>query len=134
MNLLYFLKSYRYSRIITRLHTVTMKRTTFLTCILACLTSLAPAATYTNLTEAWCDETNKVIYDGQGYFAVESAVSTSLELTINLSALESYVNSNDYRSGQYVFLWDADAADYGLADNADTAVDNGSREPYLTGY
>lgn len=134
MNLLYFQQAYSYSRKITRLHTVTMKRTTFLTCILACLTSLAPAATYTNLTEAWCDETNKVIYDGQGYFAVESAVSTSLELTINLSALESYVNSNDYRSGQYVFLWDADAADYGLADNADTAVDNGSREPYLTGY
>lgn len=111
-----------------------MKRSLFLTCILSCITSLAPAATYTNLTEAWCDETNNVIYDGQGYFAVESAASTSLELTINLGALESYVNSNDYRSGQYVFLWDADAADYGLADNADMAVDNGSREPYLTGY
>lgn len=111
-----------------------MKRSLFLTCILACITSLAQAATYTNLTEAWCDEANKVIYDGQGYFAVESAASTSLELTINLSALESYVNSNDYRSGQYVFLWDANAADYGLADNADMAVENGSREPYLTGY
>ena len=71
-----------------------MKRSLFLTCILACLTSLAPAATYTNLTEAWCDEENRVIYDGQWYFAVQSAASTAIDLTIDLSALESYVNSN----------------------------------------
>ena len=111
-----------------------MKRSLFLTCILACLTSLAPAATYTNLTEAWCDEENKVIYDGQGYFAVQSAASTAIDLTIDLSALESYVNSNDYQSGNYMLLWDDDSADYGLADNADTTVDTGSRVPYLTGY
>lgn len=111
-----------------------MKRSLFLTCILACITSHAPAATYTNLTESWCDEANKVIYDGQGYFAVQSAASTSIDLTINLSALESYVNSNDYRSGNYLLLWDDNAADYGLADNADTTVAEGSRVPYLTGY
>ena len=111
-----------------------MKRSLFITCILACITSLAPAATYTNLTESWCDEENKVIYDGQGYFAVESVASTSLELTINLSALESYVNSNDYQSGNYLLLWDDNAADYGLADNADTTVETGSRVPYLTGH
>lgn len=111
-----------------------MKRSLFITCILACITSHAPAATYTNLTESWCDEANKVIYDGQGYFAVESAASTSIDITISLSALESYVNSNDYRSGNYLLLWDDNAADYGLADNADTTVETGSRVPYLTGH
>lgn len=111
-----------------------MKRSLFLTCILACITSLAPAATYTNLTESWCDETNKVIYDGQGYFAVQSAASTSIDITISLSALTSYVNSNDYRSGNYLLLWDDNSVDYGLADNADTTVETGSRVPYLTGH
>lgn len=111
-----------------------MKRSLFLTCILACITSLASAATYTNLTESWCDETNNVIYDGQGYFTVQSAASTSIDITIDLSALTSYVNSNDYKSGNYLLLWDDDSADYGLADNADTTVDNGARVPYLSGY
>ena len=94
----------------------------------------AQAATYTELSTTWCDSVNNVIYDGNGYFMVESASSTSVELTINLDSLVSYVNSNDYVSGKYMLLWDANAADYGFADNADTSVDNGSREPYLSGY
>lgn len=111
-----------------------MKRTLFLSALLAACFSHAYAATYTNLTEKWCDEKNNVIYDGKGYFAVESAGNTSVELTISLSSLVSYVNSNDYKSGGYMLLWDDNAADYGLADNADTSVDNGSREPYISGY
>lgn len=111
-----------------------MKRTLFLSALLAACFSHAYAATYTNLTEKWCDEDNNVIYDGKGYFAVQSESSTSVELTISLSSLVSYVNSNDYKSGGYMLLWDDNAADYGLADNADTSVDNGSREPYLSGY
>lgn len=111
-----------------------MKRTLFLTMALAACFHAAEAATYTNLTQSWCDEDNNVIYDGKGYFAVQSAANTSIDLTINLSSLVSYVNSNDYKTGNYMLLWDDNAADYGLADNADTSVDNGSRVPYLSGY
>ena len=111
-----------------------MKRTLFLTWALASCFCAVEAATYTDLTKSWCDETNNVIYDGQGYFAVESAANTSIDLTINLASLVSYVNSNDYKTGGYMLLWDDNSADYGLADNADTSVDNGSRTPYLSGY
>lgn len=111
-----------------------MKRTLFLTIALASCFSAVDAATYTDLTKSWCDETNNVIYDGQGYFAVKSAANTSIDLTINLASLTSYVNSNDYKTGGYMLLWDDDVEDYGLADNADTSVDNGSRIPYLSGY
>lgn len=111
-----------------------MKRTLFLATILASCLGNLNAATYTNLTESWCDETNNVIYNGQGYFAVESAANTSVDITIDLESLVSYVNSNDYKTGNYLLLWDCDVADYGLADNADTSKDNGSRVPYLSGY
>lgn len=111
-----------------------MKRTLFLTAALISLASSAKAATYTDLTGSWCDETNNVIYNGRGYFAVESAANTSVDLTINLASLVSYVNSNDYKTGNYMLLWDDNAADYGLADNADTSIATGSRTPYLSGY
>ncbi len=111
-----------------------MKRTLFLTLALASCFSAADAATYTDLTKSWCDEVNNVIYNGKGYFAVKSSANTSIDLTINMSSLVSYVNSNDYKTGGYMLLWDDNAADYGLADNADTSVDNGSRTPYLSGY
>ena len=111
-----------------------MKRTLFLTAVLTYCTSAAMGATYTDLTNSWCDDVNNVIYDGQGHFIVESASSTSVDLTISLDSLLSYVNSNDYKSGNYMLLWDDNAADYGLADNADTSLDTGSRTPYLTGY
>lgn len=111
-----------------------MKRTLFLTWALASCFCAVEAATYTDLTKSWCDETNNGIYDGQGYFAVESVANTSIDLTINLESLVSYVNSNDYKTGGYMLLWDDNSADYGLADNADTSVDNGTRTPYLSGY
>ncbi len=111
-----------------------MKRTLFLVSLLACCISSIDAATYTDLTTSWCDETNNVIYNGKGYFAVESQANTSVDITISLSSLVSNVNSNDYKTGNYLLLWDCNAADYGLADNADTTMDNGDRVPYLSGY
>lgn len=89
---------------------------------------------YRDLSTAWCDEPNRVIYDGHGYFAVQSPADTELELCINLQSLHSYINSNDYKSGSRLILWDADVADYGIADNADTGRATGARKPYLTGF
>ena len=111
-----------------------MKRTLFLTALLSCLFSNAHAATYTNLTSSWCDEDNKVIYSGNGYFAVDSAANTEVILTISLDSLTSYVNSNDYNGSSYMLLWNNDIQRYGLGDNANTELDTGEREPYLSGY
>ena len=96
--------------------------------------NMAAAADYTKLSEPWCDSENRVIYDGKGYFAVQSAPETALELTVSLPSLLSYVNSNDYKSGSPLLLWDADAADYGIADNADMSKPTASREPFLAGF
>lgn len=101
--------------------------------VLALCGGTAVAASYTDLTHSWCDAENNVVYDGRGYFAVQSAANTSVELTLSLSSLLSYVNSNDYKTGNTMLLWDTQY-DYGLADNADTSADNGSRTPYLSGY
>lgn len=111
-----------------------MKRTLFLTSLLACCLGYGQAATYTNLTESWCDEVNNVIYNGQGYFAVYSATnSTTLDLTINLDSLVSYVNSNDYAGSSYMLVWENNIQNYGLGDNADTSTASG-RTPYLSGW
>lgn len=96
--------------------------------------SIAAGADYNQLSEPWCDNENKVIYDGKGYFAVQSAPETVLELTVSLPSLLSYVNSNDYKSGSPLLLWDADVADYGIADNADMRKPTASREPFLAGF
>ena len=111
-----------------------MKRTLFLTMALAACFHTVQAATYTNLKESWCDEVNNVIYNGQGYFAVQSAANTSLELTLNLNSLYSYVNSNDYSGSSYMLLWENSIQNYGLGDNANTADATGSRTPYLSGW
>ena len=110
-----------------------MKKTLYLTMLLAACFSSAQAATYTNLTESWCDEENNVIYDGKGYFAVKSGGSTSVDLTIDLAALQSYVNSNDYSGYSAMLKWDVDTYDYGIADNADISLTTGSRTAYLSG-
>lgn len=96
--------------------------------------AVAAVADYTQLSTPWCDNENKVIYDGKGYFAVQSAPETVLELTLSLPSLLSYVNSNDYKSGSPLLLWDADVADYGIADNADMRKPTASREPFLAGF
>ena len=111
-----------------------MKKTLFIAALLAYCAHITQAATYTDLTSSWCDEENKVIYDGKGYFAVESGSTTSVDLTISLDSLVSYVNSNDYKTGGYMLLWDMNVADYGMADNADMSVGTGTRTPFISGY
>lgn len=101
---------------------------------MACCAAGVYGATYTDLTKSWCDEENNVIYDGQGYFAVESAANTSVGLTINLDSLVSYVNSNDYAGSSYMLLWENSIQNYGLGDNADTATATPNRVPTISGY
>ena len=110
-----------------------MKRTLFLAALMSSLISTVYAATYTDLTHSWCDEVNNVIYNGNGYFAVESGVSTSVDLTIDLAALKSYVNSNDYSGYSSMLKWDDNAYDYGIADNADMQQGTGERTAFLSG-
>ncbi len=110
-----------------------MKRTLFLSTLLLCCAGTAAAATYDNLTAYVNDAANGVVYNGKGYFAVNSAGNTSVDITLSLSSLLSYVNSNDYKTGGYMLKWDTQY-DYGLADNADMSLDTGSRTPYLSGY
>ncbi len=94
----------------------------------------AQAAMYGDLSKPLCDEVNKVIYDGKGNFAVQSSADNTVELTINLASFLSYANSNDYKSGTPLLLWDTNLVDYGLTDMADTKVPTGSRKPAITGY
>ncbi len=96
--------------------------------------ALCAAPTYTKLNTPWCDEENKVIYDGKGCFAVQSSADTVVELSISIDSLQSYINSNDYKVGGTMLLWDADFADYGVADMADMDSPAGERKPYLCGY
>lgn len=82
----------------------------------------AGAADYAKLKDSFCDAQNKVIYDGAGRFAVESAAETELEFSLDVAALESYLGSNDYKQGPMV-TWELSAPDgrklvYGLADTA----------------
>ena len=111
-----------------------MKKTHFITLLTACWAQIAAAADYTQLSTPCCDEKNHVIYDGKGYFAVQSPAETCVDITINLNSLHSYINSNDYKSGNRLLLWDADKADYGIGDCADTRKPTGSRTPALTGF
>lgn len=111
-----------------------MKRTLFLASVMASILADATAATYTELTSAWCDESNNVIYNGQGYFAVESAANTEVQLVIDLASLHSYVNSNDYTGSSYMLQWENNILNYGLGDYADTSLETGSRTPDITGW
>ena len=85
-------------------------------------TLCAGAVDYASLKDAFCDEQNKVIYDGAGRFAVQSAAETELELTLDMAALESYLGSNDYKQGPLA-TWELSMPNgrrlvYGLADTA----------------
>ena len=111
-----------------------MRKTLFLTSLAAGLLPLAGAATYNELSKALCDDTNHVIYDGKGNFAVQSPADNTVELTLDLNSMLSYANSNDYKSGTPLMLWDADVMDYGLTDVADTNEATGSRKPAITGW
>lgn len=88
------------------------------TCLLMALS--AGAADYANLKDRFCDEQNRVIYDGVGRFSVKSPAASELELTLDLAALESYLGSNDYKQGPLV-TWEMSMPNgrrlvYGLAD------------------
>lgn len=92
------------------------------TCLLMALAMSAGAADYANLKDKFCDEQNKVIYNGAGRFAVKSPAVSELELTIDMAALESYLGSNDYKQGPMV-TWEMTMPGgrklvYGLADTA----------------
>ena len=104
-----------------------------LTALLFWGSALAHGAAYSNLSIPQCDEANSVIYDGKGFFAVQSAAESTVDLSISLPSLLSYANSNDYKSGAPLLLWNTDLVDYGLTDVADTGTTTGSRIPALTG-
>lgn len=91
-------------------------------CMLLALAMGAGAAGYSNLKDKFCDEQNKVIYDGSGRFAVKTAAVSELEIVLDLAALESYLGSNDYKQGPMV-TWEMSMPGgrklvYGLADTA----------------
>lgn len=92
--------------------------------------ALTSAATYNVLGGEVIDKENHVYYDGSGNFEVQSAVYTSLSITINLTSFDHYLASNDYASGPAV-LWtyqcSAGGAGYETYGVADTASG-------LTGY
>ena len=57
------------------------------TSLLLALALHAGAADYANLKDRFCDEQNRVIYDGAGRFTVKAAAATRLEVTLELAAL-----------------------------------------------
>ncbi|MBE6436219.1 MAG: SGNH/GDSL hydrolase family protein [Akkermansiaceae bacterium] len=111
-----------------------MKLTGKVLAILTMAMHVANAATYTDLAQPQCDTENKVIYDGKGSFKVESGAETSVTVKVNLNSLHSYVNSNDYKSGNPLMLWQTNAVAYGMADMANTEKPTGEREPELCFY
>ncbi|MBR1979296.1 MAG: hypothetical protein IJ985_07350, partial [Akkermansia sp.] len=90
-----------------------MKKTLFIAALLACCLSSAygettfdnsttTGNTYTTLDGAFCNETNKVTYDGLGTFSVQSSPTTEIDVTISISALDRYLASNDYTTSGFV--------------------------------
>ncbi len=99
-----------------------MIKTKLTTSLVLALALHAGAADYANLKDCFCDEQNRVIYDGAGRFAVKSPAVSELELTLDLAALESYLGSNDYKPGPLA-TWEMSMPNgrklvYGLADTA----------------
>ena len=127
-----------------------MKKTLFLTMLLAACFSAAygetahdnsttTGNTYTVLDGAFCNESNHVTYDGLGTFSVLSAPTTEIDVTISISALESYLATNDYTSSGFV-TWTYNVTEgltsWGIKDNA-TGIDgswNGGSNGTLTTY
>ena len=108
-----------------------MKKTRTLITLLALAMQVTNAATYTDLATSQCDSENGVVYDGKGNFQVQSPGATTVTIRFNLNSLHSYVNSNDYKSGNPMMLWNTNAVAYGMADIADTSKPTGDREPEL---
>lgn len=89
-----------------------MKRTLFLTLALASCFSTAHAVTYSDLSQNISDSANNVYYDSsEGYFIVNSAVnSTSVDVVVSMAALKELGKS----SADAVFVWNTNAANYGV--------------------
>lgn len=99
-----------------------MMKKGYLASLMMALALQAGAAGYANLKDSFCDEQNRVIYDGAGRFSLKAPAATQLEITLNLAALESYLGSNDYKQGPMV-EWEITRPGgsklvYGMADTA----------------
>ncbi len=127
-----------------------MKNTLFIAALLGCCLSSAygettfdnsttTGNTYTTLDGAFCNETNKVTYDGLGTFSVLSSPTTEIDVTISISALERYLASNDYTTSGFV-TWTYNVTQnltsWGLNDTATgiTGSWNGGNHGSVTSY
>ena len=111
-----------------------MKRMYISSLLAVSLLTTAWGARYDKLSTSFCDADNHVIYDGKGNFTVKSPLETIVELTLDLNSFISYANSNDYKSGNPLLLWDTDSVDYGMTDMAASPGQDGARTPAITGY
>lgn len=127
-----------------------MKKTLFIAALLACCissvygetafdNSTTTGNTYTTLDGAFCNETNKVTYDGLGTFSVLSSPTTEIDVTISISSLDRYLASNDYTTSGFV-TWTYNVTggltSWGLSDTATgiTGSWNGSTNGSITTY
>ena len=127
-----------------------MKKTLFLTCLLAACFSSAygetahdnsttTGNTYTVLDGAFCNESNHVTYDGLGTFSVLSTPTTEIDVTISLSSLDRYLASNDYTdSGFVTWTYNVNSGinSWGIKDTATGIIGswNGGNNGSLTTY
>lgn len=113
-----------------------MKRTLFLAALLACcMNSASAAVTYTSadFSSAFQDAENGVVYDGNGFFAVQSSSGTTVDLTINLNSLYNYAQGHDYLPS-YMLQYKSNFANYGLADTRTQDSDGSTYSPSITGW
>lgn len=113
-----------------------MKRTLFLTLAMAACYSVAgESVTYTSdsFATAFKDADNGVVYDGNGFFAVQSSSGTTVDLTINLDKLYTYAQGHDYLQS-YMLQYKSNFNNYGLADARTQSADGTSYTPSITGW
>ncbi len=113
-----------------------MKRTLFLTLAMAACYSVAgEPVTYTSdsFATAFKDADNGVVYDGNGFFAVQSTAATTVDLTINLDSLYSYAQGHDYLQS-YMLQYKSNFNNYGLADARTQDSDGSTYSPSITGW
>lgn len=113
-----------------------MKRTLFLIMAMAACYSVAgEPVTYTSdsFATAFKDAENGVVYDGNGFFAVQSSSGTTVDLTINLDKLYTYAQGHDYLQS-YMLQYKSNFNNYGLADARTQSADGTSYTPSITGW
>ena len=129
--IIYLVKRFPYNPIL-----ILMKKTLFLAMLLTCCMNCASAAvTYTSadFSSAFQDAENGVVYDGNGYFAVQSASGTTVDLTINLDSMYNYAQGHDYLPS-YMLQYKSNFANYGLADIRTQNSDGSTYSPSITGW